>query len=369
MNHYKFIHIFWGKDTKFTPELVKAINDPEGHFVIEDHLFVTCHQSLFDYLSHFNNVVLDISNDCMLNKYAPYCDCLFCHGLPSNRELLKLKRQYKKKIIVRNWGGNKTIKNYSKGYLGNISLFISNTITKIYFNLRYGSFAGMGIANIVDEIDIRKMNKRIPLCVLNYESKEVSHHWQSIISKTDKKEGKTRKIMVGHRGTRGENHFNMMKLLKKYESFDIEVVLVLSYGDSTYIEELKKKVNDLWAEKEKLCVIDKFMPIVDYYKLLNEIDIAIFDEERSSALGNIMTLLSLNKKIFLNKEGVIKEGFDKEGIPYRLTSEISEMSFEDFIKPLDYSKCEVKSLYIPFDKKIDKYYSDLHETFRFAETL
>lgn len=109
MRYFKFIHIFWGNDTKFTPALVEAINDPKGNFEINDHLFVTRYQSLYDYLSGYKNIILDTSKDHILNKYAPLCDCLFCHGLPSNREVFSVKSKYKRKIIARNWGDRKSV--------------------------------------------------------------------------------------------------------------------------------------------------------------------------------------------------------------------------------------------------------------------
>ena len=78
------------------------------------------------------------------------------------------------------------------------------------------------------------------------------------------------------------------------------------------------------------------MPYYDYVKFLNKMDIAIFDGNMSYALGNISVLLLLKKKLFINRNGVIKEAFDEDSIPHKCVEEIDNMELADFIKGIEY---------------------------------
>ena len=65
---------------------------------------------------------------------------------------------------------------------------------------------------------------------------------------------------------------------------------------------------------------DKFKPIIDYmneqdyYKFLSTIDIGIFNHNRQQGMGNIITLLGMGKKVYMNPEVTTYEMFIDKNI-------------------------------------------------------
>ena len=79
------------------------------------------------------------------------------------------------------------------------------------------------------------------------------------------------------------------------------------------------------------------LPPDEYCSLLNGVDIAIIDCLQQSALGNIFVLLYLEKKVFLNKNGVLYTGFIKDGVKVYRTDSIRGMSMKELLKKDDYT--------------------------------
>ena len=109
-------------------------------------------------------------------------------------------------------------------------------------------------------------------------------------------------IMIGNSADPSNNHIIILQRLTNLV-FDqnIRIICPLSYGGSKeYIE----KVIEFGKEKFD----DKFIPLVNflskdkYYKILSDVDIAIFNHYRQQATGNILSLLYFGKKVYVNKE-------------------------------------------------------------------
>ena len=66
------------------------------------------------------------------------------------------------------------------------------------------------------------------------------------------------------------------------------------------------------------------------------------DQEKSAALDNIEWLLYFDKKIFLNRNGVLYNAFCSFGIKCEDAKNIEMMSFEEFVEPLVNDKEKTK---------------------------
>lgn len=64
-------------------------------------------------------------------------------------------------------------------------------------------------------------------------------------------------------------------------------------------------------------------------------DIAIFDYVRQSALGNYYLLSLFGKKMYVNNNGILKLSSRLEGFQTFDANTIGEMSFEEFVNPID----------------------------------
>ena len=113
-------------------------------------------------------------------------------------------------------------------------------------------------------------------------------------------------IQIGNSGQECNNHFQIFEKLKKYRDENIRLYCILSYGALPgYKEKVIKRGKEIFG--------DKFVPVVDfmkfeeYMKFLSNIDIAIFAHNMQKAVGNITSLLSMKKTIYM-KETVTTYG-------------------------------------------------------------
>ena len=122
----------------------------------------------------------------------------------------------------------------------------------------------------------------------------------------------------------------MLRKLSKFRNQNIKVYVPLSYGDKEYVHRVIKSGRDLLGEK--FVPMTDYMDVDEYYKHLSQIDIALFGMKRQQALGNIMALLYMGKKVYLREHSVLEHYSSNvcccnTGI----VEEIDRMSFDQFI--------------------------------------
>lgn len=140
--------------------------------------------------------------------------------------------------------------------------------------------------------------------------------------------------MIGHCAYAPLNHIALLEKLKRFQNQNIKIILPFSYGDEDYRCKVKKYLEQSFA-KDKVLIIETMMNSIEYAKLLNDVDIAIFDNVQQQALGNIWRLAFFGKKLYLNCDGIIKNTLDFYGLQTYSTKTLETIDFEDFIKPLN----------------------------------
>jgi hypothetical protein len=105
-------------------------------------------------------------------------------------------------------------------------------------------------------------------------------------------------LLVGNSADQTNNHSEVFDKLKTFSN--IKVIVPLSYGDNSYAEKTALKGQEYFGEN--FVALTNFMPLNDYLTLLSTVDIAIFHHNRQQAMGNIITLLGLGKKVYVNKK-------------------------------------------------------------------
>lgn len=138
------------------------------------------------------------------------------------------------------------------------------------------------------------------------------------------------KILLGNSATETNQHCQALDILNKFKNEDIVIICPLSYGDGTY----RNKV----LEYGKECFGQKFLPIVDflekkeYFTIISDCSIAVFNNNRQQAMGNINAALSLGCKVFIRNDTAMWDNYkiDKKMEIYDINS-ISDMTFEEFI--------------------------------------
>ncbi len=104
-------------------------------------------------------------------------------------------------------------------------------------------------------------------------------------------------IQIGNSADPSNNHLSMLTTLHKLKLKNIKIFAPLSYGNKEYaanIENLGKKLFE-----DKFVPLIEHMPLDDYKKYLQSIDIAIFNHDRQQAMGNTINLLGMGKKLYM----------------------------------------------------------------------
>lgn len=144
-------------------------------------------------------------------------------------------------------------------------------------------------------------------------------------------------IQIGNSADPTNNHLHVLNKLKRFKDEDIIIYAPLSYsGSKLYVKEVIAEGEKIFGDK--FFPLTEFLPPEKYGTYLNSIDIAIFNNDRQQALGNIYALLYLNKKVYIRSDTSMwphfKEKFDIE-IYDALT--VDTMKFEQF---KDYSNVQ-----------------------------
>lgn len=119
-------------------------------------------------------------------------------------------------------------------------------------------------------------------------------------------------IQIGNSATKTNNHFEIFDKLLKYKEENIKLFVPLSYGDESYAKMVIKKGNEIFGGK--FIPLTELLPLNDYLKLLDEIDIAIFAHNRQQGMGNIITLLGLGKKVYMRNDITPWQLFNEIGV-------------------------------------------------------
>lgn len=107
-------------------------------------------------------------------------------------------------------------------------------------------------------------------------------------------------ILIGNSATLPNNHLEALDILKNIDTTYRTIIMPLSYGDMQYADMLIKKGKELFGGNFKPLI--DFMPIEDYIKIISSCSIVIMNHLRQQAVGNIIIMLYLGAKVFLNKE-------------------------------------------------------------------
>lgn len=107
-------------------------------------------------------------------------------------------------------------------------------------------------------------------------------------------------IQVGNSATQTNQHIDVLERLSIYKDENIKIFTPLSYGDMSYAKLVIEFGKGVFGDK--FIPIEHFMPFSEYKEFLSDIDIAIFNNNRQQAIGNIISLLGLGKKVFMRTD-------------------------------------------------------------------
>ncbi|MDK2828108.1 MAG: dTDP-N-acetylfucosamine:lipid N-acetylfucosaminyltransferase [Clostridium butyricum] len=287
----KILHIFNNTNEKFSVPYIEFINE---NFDVKEHLFMILGSNKWIKKINRDNVkFIEKVQYIELIKELYNSDKIIIHALMSPVIVLILFFQpwLLKKCYWVIWGSD-----------------------LYYYKFREKNFK-TNIYEILRRVVIRNMNGLITQIKGDF---ELAKKWYGAkgkyyytfmypsnlykdydISKIKKENGKIY-IQIGNSSDPSNNHLEVFYKLEKYKDERIEIICPLSYGNIKYRDMIIEKGTKIFGTKFKP-IID-FMPFEQYLRVLAKIDIAIFNHKRQQAMGNIITLLGLGKKVYIRED-------------------------------------------------------------------
>ncbi|MCV9884673.1 TDP-N-acetylfucosamine:lipid II N-acetylfucosaminyltransferase [Metabacillus halosaccharovorans] len=161
-------------------------------------------------------------------------------------------------------------------------------------------------------------------------------YFRGVFQSFEKINSKEITFLLGNSGDPTNNHIEILTMLGKYSGQKFKVIVPLSYGNPLYVEKL--------IEKGKEILGDCFIPITEflveekYNQLLKKVDVAFMNHKRQQAVGNLILLLSLNTKIYMNRNSPLYQHYVNRGFKLFDIKEVdNNMEFDSLIsKNFDY---------------------------------
>ena len=136
-------------------------------------------------------------------------------------------------------------------------------------------------------------------------------------------------ILIGNSADPSNKQLEIFEKLLKFKNENIEIITPLSYGNTEWAKYVVQKGKELYGDKFKPLL--KFLPPEEYAQVLNSVDIAIFNHDRQQALGNILALLYLRKKVYIKNDIPPGIFFNEKNIKVYNTYKITNSSFREFL--------------------------------------
>ena len=379
----KFLHIV-GPDTKNSYGIMSQIHKTQD---MDEHKFlITSYEKSrerFPKLQEFDDNLF-IPEDCpspkrlhriwYLYKTLSRADVLVWHSLYFTTQkytwFLFFFRHFLKKSVWIEWGADLYLLKYPETSLKNrIKNFVNGKIRK--------SFRYIGVTFPVDSIECsRQFGDKVQCFYTPMPNpyKGASELIDYILAtRPEKRESECINIQVSHNAFTFNNHFYLLDMLERFKDRDMHLLLPLSYGvygingqfgGKAYCQAVEKFAESLY--EDKITILRENIPFDKYLGVLWNIDIAVFDFDRPCGLGTLRILLLMGKKIFLPANTPYYDFLISKGLPICDTNQIPEMTYEEFIEPVEYTNYEWVYEYMNNDDVMENWnnmFRQLKETF------
>lgn len=111
---------------------------------------------------------------------------------------------------------------------------------------------------------------------------------------------KTTVVQIGNSSDPRNNHIDAIERIPTTLTKSILLTLPMSYGNMDYREHVSR-----YLEKEtkiKFNILKQYLTFEEYNTYLSTVDVAIFNHDRQQAVGNIIALISLGKKVYIRND-------------------------------------------------------------------
>ncbi|WP_150452163.1 TDP-N-acetylfucosamine:lipid II N-acetylfucosaminyltransferase [Arenibacter lacus] len=119
-------------------------------------------------------------------------------------------------------------------------------------------------------------------------------------------------ILLGNSASSSNNHLEAFNILKSFNLNDKKLFVPLSYGDKRYGETINEIGHSLFGENFQS--LFDFMPLEKYTLLLSSCNIVIMNHYRQQAVGNIIAMLWMGAKVYLDERNTFYHYLRRIGV-------------------------------------------------------
>lgn len=150
-------------------------------------------------------------------------------------------------------------------------------------------------------------------------------------------------IQIGNSADPANQHIEVLRQLARFKQENLQIIVPLSYGDLSYAKTVIEAGVELFGDKFR--AITDYLSPEAYSQMLNEVDIAIFNNDRQQALGNISILLYLNKTVYIRSDTTMWAEFQKDDFHLHDYLLVNEYDFGNFCKKTSNPKRKTQTLF------------------------
>ncbi len=118
--------------------------------------------------------------------------------------------------------------------------------------------------------------------------------------------------LAGNSADPTNQHLLIFSMLEKFKRDNIRIISPLSYGDKRYAKHVMQSGRRMFGEN--FTPLETLLPLNEYLNLLSNVDIAIFAHNRQQAVGTIINLLGMGKKVYIRQSVTTWDLFQAIGV-------------------------------------------------------
>lgn len=322
--HRKYIHVLGHEDSscKFYKDLIKIYAE-SNMFDLNDYIFVTPYKSVYDEIFKLYKDIIFLDKNSILKKYLNNNNIIILHSITfSKLQIIFTRKSVLKHCILRTWGHDiSRSQNTLKSRIGNY-----------FYSKKLKYFLAIGCSNLVDIINVKQyVSREMKTFRLSYiYLPKDQYNFLCEIKSKNKQNSEKYKVIIGHSGDKADNHKAIIDDLLKFKNRDIEFIFILSYGDKNYCKEIKDYI--YLTLKDNATIIEQFMCLNEYVKLIKSVDVVILDSPFSSSLGMLSYAIFFEKTIYVNRNGLINKAVKECNAKINYTDELNSITYDEFIK-------------------------------------
>ena len=129
-------------------------------------------------------------------------------------------------------------------------------------------------------------------------------------------------ILIGNSASATNNHIDVFNLIAKKDLSKVgEIIVPLTYGDSSYRDLIVNKGREIFGAK--FFPIIHHMPIDEYSKIISSCNVVIMNHYRQQGIGNIGAAIFGGAHVFLSEKSPAYAFFHKIGVDIRSVEDLA----------------------------------------------